>query len=65
MSTRTAEQIVAGISEKEIARITRQLARAVERAREMRAGTMRTVDGLEPTRVLLSKQSERIARGRW
>ena len=65
MSTRTAEQIVAGISEKEIARITRQLARAVEKAREMRAGTLRTVDGLEPTRLLLSKQSEKIARGQW
>ena len=65
MSTRTAEQIVAGISEKEIARITRQLARAVERAREMRAGTVRTVDGLEPTRLLLTKQSEKIARGQW
>lgn len=60
-----AAEIVARIPEREIQRMTRQLERAVEMARAMRAGTVRTVGGLEPTRLLLPRAAEKIARGQW
>lgn len=65
MDAEKARRIVAQIPEHEIERMTRQLARAVLKAREMRSETVRTVDGLEPTRLLLPKQAEKIARGQW
>lgn len=66
MSKAAARREVANMSEKEVQRIIAQLDEALERGRRLFPSfPRRTTDGLEPTKVLLPKQAEKIARGQW